>query len=105
MDFITAESLDGSFETLCAIIDVLEHDTKYLNLSPRGEPQLGRRGLYDGSQDDIMAMLWVLSLSDGDFSLLEVAERAKIPFAVVKRAADRLSAGGLLRRLAEHPGS
>ena len=105
LDFITAESLDGSFETLCAIIDVLEHDAKYLNLSPRGEPQLGRRGLYDGSQDDIMAMLWVLNLSDGDFSLLEVAERAKIPFAVVKRAADRLSAAGLLRRLAEHAGS
>ena len=30
-----------------------------------------------------MAMLWVLNLSDGDHSLLQVAERAGLPFALV----------------------
>ena len=103
LDFITPEALAGSYETLCAIIDVLEHDGKFLNLGPCGEPQLGRRDLYDGSQDDTMALLWVLNLSDGDFSLLDIAERAKMRFAAIKRAADRLSAAGLLRRLAERP--
>jgi aminopeptidase-like protein len=103
LEFITPEALAGSYETLCAIIDVLEHDGKFLNLRPRGEPQLGRCNLYDGPQDDIMALLWVLNLSDGDFSLLDIAERAKMRFAAIKRAADRLSDAGLLRRLAEHP--
>ena len=48
-----------------------------------------------------MALLWVLNLSDGDFSLLDIADRANMRFATIKHAADRLSAAGLLRRLAE----
>ncbi len=103
LNFITLEALAGSYEVLCRIIDVYEHNSKFLNLRPRGEPQLGRCNLYNGSQADTMALLWVLNLSDGNFSLLDIAERAKMPFAVMKRAADRLSAAGLLRCLAEHP--
>lgn len=105
LDFITADALDGSFEMLCAIVDVIEQEGRYLNLCPRGEPQLGKRGLYEGSQDDIMAMLWVLNLSDGEFSLLDIAERAKVSFATVRRAADRLTTAGLLRDLAGQPES
>jgi aminopeptidase-like protein len=29
-----------------AVIDVLEGNATYLNQNPKGEPQLGRRGLY-----------------------------------------------------------
>jgi aminopeptidase-like protein len=50
-----------------------------------------------------MALLWVLNLSDGDFSLLDIAERAKMPFAAIKHAANRLSAAGLLCPLTEEP--
>jgi aminopeptidase-like protein len=96
LDFISAEALAGSFETLCSIVELLEANLRYRNLSPRGEPQLGKRGLYDGSPDEMMALLWVLNFSDGGFSLLDIAERAKIPFAAVKHAADRLAAAGLL---------
>jgi aminopeptidase-like protein len=103
LNFITPRALAGSYEILCKIIDVCEHDSKFLNLSPRGEPQLGRRNLYNGSQDDTMALLWVLNLSDGDFSLLDIAERAKMPFAVIKSAANRLSAAGLLHRSTDRP--
>ena len=38
-----------------------------------------------------MALLWVLNLSDGRHSLLDVAERAGLPFAAVRAAADALS--------------
>jgi aminopeptidase-like protein len=102
LDFITPEALAGSYEILCAIIDVFEHDRKFLNLRPRGEPQLGRFNLYDGTQDDTMALLWVLNLSDGGFSLLDISERAKMPFERIKCAAERLMAAGLLRRLARN---
>jgi aminopeptidase-like protein len=47
-----------------------------------------------------MAMLWVLNLSDGDHSLLEVAERAGLPFALVAEVAGALEAAGLLSRTA-----
>jgi aminopeptidase-like protein len=102
LDFITSEALARSYDALCSIIEIFEHDGKFLNLSPRGEPQLGKRGLYDGSHEETMALLWVLNLSDGAFSLLDVAERANVPFARIKRAAEHLTTAGLVRRLAEN---
>jgi aminopeptidase-like protein len=102
LDFITPEALAGSNEVLSEIIDVVENDGKFLNVRPRGEPQLGRCNLYDGTQDETMALLWVLNLSDGEFSLLDIAERAKMPFPRIKHAAERLTAAGLLRRIAEN---
>ena len=102
LDFITPEALAGSYNVLCSIIKIFEHDEKFLNLGPRGEPQLGKRGLYDGSQEETMALLWVLNFSDGDFSILDIAERAKMPFARIKSAAERLMAAGLLRRFADN---
>jgi aminopeptidase-like protein len=44
----------------------------------------------------LQAVLWVLNLSDGANSLLDVAERSAIPFALVAEAADTLVANGLL---------
>jgi aminopeptidase-like protein len=102
LDFITSEALAGSYNALCSIIEIFEHDGKFLNLSPRAEPQLGKRGLYDGTHEQTMALLWVLNLSDGTFSLLDIAERAKMPFTRIKHAAENLATAGLLRRLAEN---
>jgi aminopeptidase-like protein len=103
LDFVRAEALADSLSKCRAAIDVLEHNCFYVNLKPHGEPQLGNRGLYDGSQNETMALLWVLNLSDGNFSLLDIAERAKMPFAAIKRAADRLGEAGLLRGLQNQP--
>ncbi len=68
LDFVRAEYLGESFATLVDVIDVLESNATYANLSPYGEPQLGKRGLYrgiGGGSSEEMALLWVLSLSDG----------------------------------------
>ena len=43
-----------------------------------------------------MAFLWVLNLADGRHTLLDVAERAGLPFAVVAEAARLLRSNGLL---------
>jgi aminopeptidase-like protein len=51
-----------------------------------------------------MAMLWVLNLSDGEHSLLDIAERAGIPFAIIHATAklledhDLLAPAGEIRR-------
>ena len=69
---------------------------------PKCEPQLGKRGLYGaigGDKDAVasnMAMLWILNLSDGTHSLLDIAERADLPFAMVHNAALLLREHGLL---------
>ena len=102
LDFVSGEALEDSLAKTLAIVEVLEHDSAYLNLNPKGEPQLGRRGLYGNSGGDSpagfdMALLWVLNFSDGRHSLLDIAERAALPFATIRGAADALRDAGLLR--------
>ena len=84
-----------------AIVDIVEANRAYRNLAPDGEPQLGKRGLYrpTGGTDlpDLnLAMLWVLALSDGSNDLIEIAQRASLPFATIRTAAELLRDGGLL---------
>ena len=70
------------------------------NLSPYGEPQLGRRGLYRtaggavATPDDERALLWVLNLSDGRSTLLDVARRSGLRYHGRARAAERLEQAG-----------
>lgn len=94
--FIRPEHLARSYRIVAAALDVLENDATPVNLSPKCEPQLGRRGLYP-SPGEAMAMLWTLNLGDGSRSLLDVAERARLPFREIASAARRLSDHGLLR--------
>jgi aminopeptidase-like protein len=108
LDFVTAESLEDSLAKVLAIVEVLEHDRVYVNLIPKGEPQLGRRGLYRNTggtspRDFEMCLLWVLNMSDGRHSLLDIAERAAMPFATVRRAADALREAELLSILDRTP--
>jgi aminopeptidase-like protein len=100
--FVKPESLAGSLRAYLSIIAVLEGNGCYRNTKPKGEPQLGRRGLYRaiGGLPDPgelqMAMLWILNLSDGGPALLDVAERSGLPFDRIRAAADALLAHGLL---------
>jgi aminopeptidase-like protein len=101
---ITPEQLEAALDAALAICDVLEGEATYRNLVPKGEPQLGRRGLYravgGGAADNAqLALLWVLNQSDGGRSLLEIAERADLPFELIREAADRLEAAQLLERV------
>ncbi len=102
LDRIRPESLAQAVEVCLEVIEVLESNRSCTNSSPYGEPQLGKRGLYRSaggavaSPDDERALLWVLNLSDGSSTLLDVAQRSGLPYAVVRRAADRLEQAGLL---------
>lgn len=99
---VSAAALTDSFEKCAAAINVLENNRTYINLSPKCEPRLGKRGLYTGldGQDNLrrreMALLWALNLSDGGHSLLDIAERAGLPFDRLRIAAEALSKSGLM---------
>ena len=81
---------------------MLETNRRCTNLSPYGEPQLGRRGLYRSAggavatPDDERALLWVLNQSDGRATLLDVARDSGLAYPLVRRAAERLERAGLL---------
>jgi aminopeptidase-like protein len=102
LDFIRSSHLAQSFRLIVDALEVIENDAVYRNAMPKCEPQLGKYGLYGavgGNRDAAaasMAMLWVLNLSDGGHSLLDIAERADLPFTVVRGTAQRLQQHGLL---------
>lgn len=105
LDLVTPEALEGSLGTYLAVMDVLEGDRRYENLNPKCEPQLGRRGLYrniggdDAGRARELALLWTLNFSDGDHSILDIAERSGMSFAAIREAADALLEVGLLREI------
>jgi aminopeptidase-like protein len=103
LELMSAGALAESWRACLRIFEVLEGDRRYLNLSPKGEPQLGRRGLYrqtgghyDGVADRQMGLLWLLNQSDGEASLLDIAERSGIEFGLLAQCARDLEAAGLL---------
>lgn len=103
LDFVRPAVLTDSFVKSMAVVAVLEKNKKYINQNPKGEPRLGKRGLYrsmggqaDGGIDEL-PLLWVLNLSDGQHTLLDIAERSGLAFERVQKAASVLCEHGLLK--------
>jgi aminopeptidase-like protein len=105
MDFVHQTNLIESLTIYRRVVDVLENNKRYINLNPNCEPQLGRRGLYAkiGGQSDSqikqLCMLWVLNLSDGNYSLLDIANRSGLDFTLIKQVSDLLLQSGLLQEV------
>ncbi|MBC7945424.1 MAG: DUF4910 domain-containing protein [Burkholderiales bacterium] len=97
LDLIQPAFLQDSYNKVAALIDVLEGNRYYMNQNPYCEPQLGKRGLYDVVDGEVMAMLWTLNFSDGKHSLLDIAERAGMSFERIHKSAQILAAHGLLK--------
>jgi aminopeptidase-like protein len=110
LSFISGDRLADSYATILNAINVIDRDRLMLNLYPKGEPQLGRRGIYGkigGTADawrNNLAMLWVLNLSDGEHSLLDIAERAELPFDLIHAAAELLEEAKLVVPTADSSG-
>jgi aminopeptidase-like protein len=101
LEFVSAAHLADSLGTLLEVIDLVESDLPFINLSPMGEPQLGRRGLLPSvggkaAKADQLALLWVLNLSDGSNSVLDIAERSGLSFDQIRSAIEALTGCGLL---------
>lgn len=105
LDFVKAESLAQSYNRCLEVFELLEGNRTYMNQNPKCEPQLGRRGLYRtvaGQQEKQwteLSLFWVLNASDGHRPLLDIAERADLPFGSIQAAADALLEVGLLKEL------
>ena len=103
LEFIQTPYLVDSFSKCLSAMEMLEHNKTYLNQNPKCEPRLGKRGLYRAiggqaeEQLNELAILWVLNLSDGNHSLLDIADKSSLPFTVIKQSADALLKHGLLQ--------
>jgi aminopeptidase-like protein len=102
---VTGDQLQGSFKACQRILATLDQDRIYMNTNPMCEPQLGRRGLYSATGGagerrlKELAILWVLNLSDGSHSLLDICERSGMRFEAIRDAASRLAEADLLREV------
>jgi aminopeptidase-like protein len=101
LSLVKPSSLAESLHQILQLVTALEENLSYVNLNPKCEPQLGRRGLYHqvgGTKNAAVeeAMLWVLNFSDGGHSLLDIAARSGLPLAALSAAANRLENAGLL---------
>ncbi|HEY2917672.1 MAG TPA: DUF4910 domain-containing protein [Candidatus Binatia bacterium] len=106
LSFVRPQLLAESYWRCREIIDLLDNNRTLVNLNPKCEPQLGKRGLYGSTggaaegRSRELALLWVLNLSDGENSLLDIAERSGLPFTAIQNAARDLESHGLVKEKA-----
>ncbi len=103
LDLVDDDRLEEALAAVLETIALLEEDRGYRNLSPYGEPQLGRHGVYpaiggQAASDEVLSMLWLLGLSDGATGLLGISERSGVPVARLRGSAGALAEAGLLGR-------
>ena len=104
MSFITPEALADSYHVLASFIEAIECDSTWENMYPKGEPQLGSRGLYDLAGEGghgkatVMNFLWILNYSDGKHSLMDISRLSGVSVASLYEAASLLHHQGLIRK-------
>ena len=109
-DLLDHGCLAESVRAVFALLEAVEGNETFINLSPRGEPRLGKRGLYGAvggrAPGELQqAMLWVLNQSDGTVDLLGIAERSRLSFEDIRQAATALADAGLLRAHSQGEGT
>jgi aminopeptidase-like protein len=103
LDFMSSKALYETLEMLIRIVYYAENNMTCMNMYPKGEPQLGKRGIYNatgghGDRKDIeMAILWVLNMSDGSNDILSIASKSGLSFEVVADAAKILFSHQMIR--------
>jgi aminopeptidase-like protein len=104
LEFVRPECLDQSYALIESVLDILDQNRTFERVDGRGEPQLGRRGLYraiagqrEAGGATQMDLLWFLNLADGKHSLLDMAIRADVPFARLEAAARLAVEAALVR--------
>jgi aminopeptidase-like protein len=102
LDFITAAGLGGAFTALRRALQAIEGDY-YLKTTVCCEPQLGKRGLYPtlSSKESglqVRTMMNLLSYSDGNHTLLDVAELINEPVWKLVDILQTLLANGLVEQ-------
>lgn len=101
-DFVSSASLAEAVDAVVEIVQRLQTGRILQGSGTIGEPQLGRRGLYESVQGDAFpkdlhyAVLWVLTYADGEHDIDDVVIDSGLDRGVVERAVGLLSGTDLL---------
>lgn len=101
LDFVQPLQVQRALQALARLIGAIDANRCWRNLSPKGEPRLGKRGLYGlvgggGPGQSEQALLWLLNQSDGRRDLIDIALRSQLPIEVLAEGAQALQRAGLL---------
>ena len=105
LEFVTPKSLESSFLMYYKIYETLEDNDYYENLNPMCEPQLGKRGLRNNiggpkeTNNFQESIDWILNMSDGKNSLLDIAIKSNLNFELIKKCADILEKNQLIKKI------
>jgi len=97
-EVVTPAGLAGGFEALRRAIEAIERHC-YPRCTVLGEPQLGKRGLYPAvstKDAQVPLILNLLTWSDGELSLFDIADRCQVPVWALYDLLEQLSSQGLL---------
>lgn len=103
-EFMGIDPLIKSAEKIENILEILEYSGCYINQKPYGEPMMSKRDLYPtinepenhDQREFVRTMMRILNYSDGNHSIIDIAERFDIPVADLKLAIDQLQEAELL---------
>lgn len=91
---VTPSGLEGGYWSIRKAIEAIERNKKYC-FTVLGEPQMGKRGLYPTlstkkSGEQVRLMMDVISLCDGENTLLQIAETLNAPIWELYELIDKL---------------
>lgn len=98
---VTPSGLDGGYWSIRKAIEAIERNQKYC-VTVLGEPQMGKRGLYPTlstkkSGEQVRLMMDMISLCDGENTLLQIAETLGVPIWELYELIDKLAEHKLLQ--------
>ena len=104
LEFVTGEGLRGGYEMVQACIELAESNARY-RATFRGEPQLGKRGLYPTishkhSAQATKPIMDFLAYADGSNDLINISDLIGIPALELAPIAQQLLTHGLIEPVA-----
>jgi aminopeptidase-like protein len=104
LELLHTEAIAQSIQAIAGIFGRIDINRRFRSRSPKGEPRLGKRGLFrptGGANPGQFehAMLWLLNLADGAHGLQDAHAASGLPLAVLESAAAALVEAGLLEQV------
>ena len=93
MSLISPEGLQGAYDVCVKIINALEYNAHY-RMTCKGEPQLGKRGLYPttsqkGLVDEVLALIDFIAYADGQGDLIDISNTIGVPVDILIPIVDK----------------
>ena len=103
LDLISPEGLQGAYDVMVKVIHTLENNF-YYRMRCKGEPQLGKRGLYPsisqkGAYDAVISLCDFIAYADGKNDLIGISDIIGVPTTELISVKDKLIDNELLEKV------